>query len=122
MQKIILLLIFALLFAADVFAGAALGLARNGAYAGDGSGDIFIAFSTANGGAGQTKMGPLTALPNAEMDPLFKATVRASEEAISKALVAGRDMVSLRGQRVDAIKHNDLRRLLVEYGRLNKNH
>ncbi len=99
---------------------AALGLARNGSYAGDGSGDIFIAFSTANGSSGQTEIKHLQALPNAELDPLFVATVQATEEAIINALVAGRDMVGQLGHHVEAINHSDLRRLLAENGRLNQ--
>src|SRR5262249_15706377 len=53
---------------------AALGLARNGSTAGNGSGDLFLAFSTANPGAAKASgTAPLSMLPNARMDPLFEA-------------------------------------------------
>ncbi len=62
-----------------------LGLGRNGSYSGDGSGDIFIAFSTANPGAAVSQGLPhLTMLPNGQLDPLFLGTVQATEEAIIK--------------------------------------
>src|SRR5437879_6833643 len=65
-----------------------LGLGRNGSYSGDGSGDIFIAFSTANPGAAVSQGLPhLTMLPNGQLDPLFLATVQATEEAIINAIV-----------------------------------
>src|SRR3989304_1905136 len=68
---------------------AALGLARNGSVASNGSGDIFIAFSTANpGAAAPTGMASLAMLPNEEMNPLFEATVEATEEAVINARVA----------------------------------
>jgi D-aminopeptidase len=98
---------------------AALGLARNGSYAGNGSGDLFIAFSTANADA---------ALPNALntarylgeslLDALFRATVEGTEEAIVNALVAARDMRGQDGHRVLAIPHDELRAVLKRYNRL----
>jgi D-aminopeptidase len=97
---------------------AALGLARNGSYAGNGSGDLFIAFSTANDGAGQ--VGPMTlrALGNEQMDPLFLATVRAVEESIVNALVAAESMTGIRGAHVPAIDHRALQKALEQHGRL----
>jgi L-aminopeptidase/D-esterase-like protein len=98
---------------------AALGLARNGSVASNGSGDIFIAFSTANAAAGQA--GPatqVTVLSNDRMDGLFEATVEATEEAIVNALVAARDMRGDRGHLVKAIPHEELRDALKRYGRL----
>src|SRR5207248_8822971 len=65
---------------------ASLGLARTGSVSGNGSGDIFIAFSTANPNAGITSgLVTLTMLPNDEMNGLFEATVQATEEAIVSA-------------------------------------
>ena len=80
---------------------AALGLARTGSVAGNGSGDLFLAFSTANPRAGDGEgTVPLTMLPNDRMDPLFEATVGATEEAIVNALVAARTMTGFRGRTV----------------------
>jgi D-aminopeptidase len=98
---------------------AALGLARNGSIASNGSGDIFIAFSTANPEAGQS--GPamqLTMLSNDRMDGLLQATVEATEEAVVNALVAARDMRGDRGHLVKAMPHAELREALKRYGRL----
>jgi D-aminopeptidase len=97
---------------------AALGLARNGSYAGNGSGDLFIAFSTANDGVGQ--VGPMTvrALGHEQMDPLFLATVQAVEESIVNALVAAESMTGIRGAHVPAIDHRALQRALEQHGRL----
>mgnify|MGYP002631226684 CR=1 FL=1 len=100
---------------------AALGLARNGSYAGNGSGDIFIAFSTANEEASQS--GPASTvkmISNDEMDPLFLGTVQAAEEAIINALVAAKDMIGKNGRTVKAISHKDLQKVMSLYNRLNK--
>jgi D-aminopeptidase len=100
---------------------AGLGVARMGGMAGNGSGDIFIAFSTANSRAGQA--GPnmsVTMLANENISPLFEATVLATEEAIVNALIAAEDMRGDRGHVVNAIDHEALRRLLREYHRLDR--
>ncbi|MDZ7644993.1 MAG: P1 family peptidase [Woeseiaceae bacterium] len=98
---------------------AALGLARDGGVAGNGSGDIFIAFSTANEAATQSGAAvEVTMLTNDNLSPLFQGTVEATEEAIINALVAGRDMTGNRGNMVHAIDHADLQRVLREYNRL----
>jgi D-aminopeptidase len=98
---------------------AALGLARTGSVAGNGSGDLFLAFSTANPHAGDSE-GPvaLTMLPNDRMDPLFEATVGATEEAIVNALVAARTMTGFRGRTVRALPHDRLRDILQRHRRL----
>jgi D-aminopeptidase len=98
---------------------AAMGLARNGSYAGNGSGDIFLAFSTANEAADQTKAANLRALGNEQMDPLFLATAQAVEESIINALIAGETMVGVNDTKVAAIDHQALQKILKEYGRLN---
>ena len=68
-----------------------LGLGRNGSISGNGSGDIFIAFSTANSGAAAAgHVVDLKMLPNDSLDPVFRATVEATEEAIVNAMVAAR--------------------------------
>jgi L-aminopeptidase/D-esterase-like protein len=93
---------------------AALGLARNGSYSGNGSGDIFIAFSTANE-TNQVAMSSLTALGNDQMDPLFLATVQAVEESIINAMIAAEPMTGYDGHKVAAIDHQQLIKLLKEH-------
>ena len=100
---------------------AALGLSRTGSYAGNGSGDIFIAFSTANEAANQANSDVfLDTLSNEDMNPLFIATIQAVEEAITNALIAGRDMTGNRGNTVSAIDHEQLKTILREYNRLSE--
>ncbi len=100
----------------------ALGIGRNGSIAGNGSGDIFIAFSTANPGASEIDHGPvdLKMLPNDSMDALFAATVQATEEAIVNAMVAATDMTGIDGHHVRALPHDELRAVLARYNRLAK--
>jgi D-aminopeptidase len=70
-----------------------LGLGRDGSFSGDGSGDIFIALSTANPGAASSKgIRQLTMLPNESLNPLFLAIVQATEEAVINAMVAAETM------------------------------
>jgi D-aminopeptidase len=97
-----------------------LGLGRLGSISGDGSGDIFIAFSTANVGAGleQKKVVTLQMLPNDRMDALFEATVQATEEAVVNALVAARTMTGADRHTVEALPHDRLREVLKKYNRL----
>jgi len=96
-----------------------LGLGRNGSISGDGSGDIFIAFSTANSGAATSDhVVDLKMLPNDSLDPVFRATVEATEEAIINAMVAARDMVGVDDHRVIALPHEALRAVLKKYNRL----
>jgi D-aminopeptidase len=99
---------------------AALGLARNGSYSGNGSGDLFIAFSTANDGAGMNRTATITALGHTQMDALFLATVQAVEESIVNALVAAKTMTGIGGTRVPALDHAQLRAILERHGRLLK--
>ena len=96
-----------------------LGLARNGSISGNGSGDIFIAFSTANPGAAKTAGPvPLTMIPNDEMNPLFEATVDATEEAVINAMVGAETMTGADGHKVLALPHDHLREILRKYNRL----
>ena len=100
---------------------ASLGLGRNGSYSGDGSGDIFIAFSTANPGAAETKdLHHLTMLPNDQIDPLFLATVQATEEAVINAMIAAETMTGINNRTVIALPHDRLREVLKKYNRLEK--
>ena len=98
---------------------AALGLGRDGSFSGDGSGDLFVAFSTANPGAGKpTGLHQLSMLANDELDPVFLATVQATEEAIINALVAAEDMTGINDKKVIALPHDRLREVLKQYNRL----
>jgi L-aminopeptidase/D-esterase-like protein len=98
---------------------AALGLARSGSTSGNGSGDLFIAFSTANAAAAAATTGTpqLAIVPNDQMNPLFEATVQAVDEAIVNALVAARTMTGLGGRTIEALPHDRLTAILKKYGR-----
>jgi L-aminopeptidase/D-esterase-like protein len=96
-----------------------LGLGRDGSYSGNGSGDIFIAFSTANSGAWDPKgVKTIAMLPNAELEPVFLATVQAVEEAVVNAMIAAETMVGINNRKVLAIPHDQLRAVLKKYNRL----
>ena len=98
-----------------------LGLGRNGSISGNGSGDIFIAFSTANPDATRTDALPsLTMVPNDSLDDFFAATVEATEESIVNAMVAARDMTGADDHFVQALPHERLREVLARYNRLAK--
>ena len=98
---------------------ATLGLARTGTISGNGSGDIFIAFSTANPGAWTpTGIRHLEMVPNDQMDPIFEAVVEAAEEAIVNAMVGAESMTGIDGHTVEALPHEKLRQVLQQYNRL----
>ena len=98
---------------------ASLGLARVGSVSGNGSGDIFIAFSTANPDAARPgKLTRVEMLPLDRMDPLFEATVQATEEAIVNALVAAETMRGINDREVIALPHDRLQQVLTKYNRL----
>jgi L-aminopeptidase/D-esterase-like protein len=98
-----------------------LGIGVVGGRGGNSSGDIFIAFSTANPEAGKTSgTAGLTMLPNERMNPLFNATAQAVEEAIVNALVAAETMTGINGNTVYALPHDRLREALKKYNRLVK--
>ena len=92
---------------------ASLGLARTGSVSGNGSGDLFIAFSTANPHAADSSPPTRTieTMPNDLMDPLFTATVEATEEAIINALVDNHDMTGRDDHKVPALPHDRLREI-----------
>ena len=99
----------------------ALGLARNGSYGGNGSGDIFLAFSTANPGAISSHgLRQVTMLPNDSLDPVFLATVQATEEAVINAMIAAKTMTGINDRTVIALPHDRLREVLKKYNRLAK--
>ena len=93
-----------------------MGLAKVGSYAGNLSGDIFIAFSTANT-ITQEKLVDLKMLANDHMDPLFRATVEATEEAILNALTAAETMTGIDDTTVYRLPHDQLQALMTKYGR-----
>lgn len=96
-----------------------MGIAKVGGYASNGSGDIFIAFSTANSGASnREEKQKLEMLPNDQMSSLFLATVQATEEAIINALIAADTMIGINGNTVYSIPHNRLIKALKKYNRL----
>jgi len=98
-----------------------LGLGRNGSFASDGSGDIFIAFSTANPGVkGAKGPHPLVMLPNQRLNPIFLATVEATEEAVVNAMVAAKTMKGINDHEVIGLPHDRLREVLKKYNRLVK--
>jgi L-aminopeptidase/D-esterase-like protein len=97
---------------------AALGLARTGSVSGNGSGDIFLAFSTANPHADK-EPGPNTVkvVSNERISPLFSATVEATEEAIVNAMVGAKTMTGIDGHTVIALPHDQLQQVLKKYNR-----
>ena len=98
---------------------AALGLARTGSVAGNGSGDLFVAFSIANAKVGDKEgTTALQMLPNDRMGPLFEATVGATEEAIINALVAGRTMRGIDGHEVLGLPVVKVQEILRRHGLL----
>jgi L-aminopeptidase/D-esterase-like protein len=98
-----------------------LGLGRNGSFAADGSGDIFIAFSTANPGVfGASGVRSLSMLPNQRLNPVFLATVQATEEAVINAMVAAPTMKGINGVEVIGLPHERLQEVLKKYNRLAK--
>ena len=98
---------------------AALGLARVGGDGHNSSGDIFIAFSTANPEAAKTDgVATLKMLPNERINRIFRATANATEEAIANALVAAETMTGINGNTAYALPHDRLRQVLKKYGRL----
>lgn len=97
-----------------------LGLARTGAISGNGSGDLFIAFSTANPGAANPDQvtRSVETVPNDRMDPIFIGVVEATEEAVVNALIDNQSMTGRDNHHVDALPHDRVRKLLRKYHRL----
>ncbi|MBI3694273.1 MAG: P1 family peptidase [Acidobacteria bacterium] len=98
---------------------ATMGLARTGSTSGNSSGDIFLAFSTANSDAANpAKTVALQMLPNNLMNPLFAATAEAVEEAILNAMVTAETMTGNNGNRVIALPHDRLQQAMKKYNRI----
>ena len=100
-----------------------LGLGRLGSIAGEGSGDIFVAFSTANPGLRSSDPGPgprpIQMYSNDLLNPLFAAATQATEEAVVNAMVAAETMEGADGVRVPRLPHAELQAALRKYNRLN---
>lgn len=101
---------------------ATMGLARTGAISGNGSGDIFIAFSTANAKAAAEAARPVSVamLTNDALNPIFEAAVQATEEAIVNALLGAETMTGYGGATVTALPHRELVDLLRRHNRLTR--
>jgi D-aminopeptidase len=101
---------------------ASLGLARTGSISGNGSGDLFIAFSTANPNVANPDQitHSIQTIPNDLLDPIFSGVVQATEEAIMNALVDNQTMTGANSHRVDALPHDRLREILKKYDRLSQ--
>jgi L-aminopeptidase/D-esterase-like protein len=96
-----------------------MGIAATGGQGENSSGDIFLAFSTANPEAAKTTgTAQLTMLPNERINPLLAAVIHATEEAIVNAMVAAETMTGIDGNTVYAIPHDRLREILRKYNRL----
>ncbi|MGB4772837.1 MAG: P1 family peptidase [Chitinophagaceae bacterium] len=96
-----------------------LGIGAVGGYGQNGSGDIFIAFSTANTNAFQREaFSNAVILPNDEINPLFEATAQATEEAIVNALVAAETMEGINGNKSFALPHQKVVDILKKYNRI----
>jgi D-aminopeptidase len=98
-----------------------LGIGRTGGMGENSSGDLMLAFSTANPGAvSAKKTATVQMLQNDEIDPFFEATEEATEEAIVNALVAAKTMTGANGITVPALPHDKLQQILRKYGRFNE--
>ncbi len=96
-----------------------LGIGNVGGYGMNGSGDIFIAFSTANTNVFQRNdFAKVELLPNDLINPLFEATVQATEEAIINAMVAAETMEGVNGNKSYALPHKSVIDLLKKYNRI----
>lgn len=97
----------------------AVGIGRLGGYVSDSSGDIFIAFSTANqGAANRVQNQKIEMLPNDQMSPLFEATVQATEESIINALLAAKTMTGKNGTKIYELPEDRLLQIMKKYNRI----
>jgi L-aminopeptidase/D-esterase-like protein len=96
-----------------------LGMGRLGSFAGNGSGDLFLAFSTANAGAAKPDGTPaLVMLPNDRIDPLFGATIDATEEAVVNAMLGAQTMTGADGIRVFGLPGDRVVAAMKKYNRM----
>jgi len=102
---------------------ATLGMARTGSMGGNGSGDIFLAFSTANADAAhgdENGVSKIQTLSNDHLDPLLASSALATEEAIINSMVAAVDMKGHKDFDVKALPHEKVKDVLRQYIRLNQ--
>src|SRR5881296_1619293 len=94
-----------------------LGLARTGTISSNGSGDLFIAFSTANPNVVNPDQvtHQVQTIPNDLMDPLFAGVVQATEEAVVNALIDNQSMTGRDNHRVEALPHDRLREIMKHF-------
>lgn len=97
---------------------ATLGLGRTGSISGNGSGDLFLAFSTANHEIKSEGRTEIEMLGNDSLDPIFEATVEATEEAITNAMVGAKTMIGIDNHKVIGLPHDKLVEVLRKYNRL----
>ncbi|MFK0278516.1 P1 family peptidase [Ensifer sp. NPDC090286] len=100
---------------------AALGLGRLGSFSGNGSGDLIVSFSTTatvNDVSDEEAVGG-EVLATGKIDPVFKATVEATEEAVVNSLVAADTMTGANGYTLFGLPHADLKTILGQFGRSN---
>ena len=96
-----------------------LGISRVGGFGSNGSGDIFITFSTANPGAfNREEIRNINFLPNDLMNPFLSATAQATEEAIVNALISAETMTGINNNTVYNLPHDRLKNILKKYNRL----
>lgn len=97
----------------------ALGVGRTGGTGGNGSGDIFIAFSTANPNAAAARdTARVTIVSNGAISPPFAATIQATEEAILNAMLQAETMTGANYLRVNALPADRVVEILRRYGRI----
>jgi D-aminopeptidase len=97
-----------------------LGIAKMGGIGGNGSGDIFLAFSTANKNAfDRNKEENVQLYPNDKIGVLFDATIQATEEAILNAMIAAETMEGINGNKAYALPHDKVIEILKKYNRIN---
>jgi Asp-tRNA(Asn)/Glu-tRNA(Gln) amidotransferase A subunit family amidase/L-aminopeptidase/D-esterase-like protein len=96
-----------------------LGIGRSGAVSGHGSGDIFLAFSTANESAhhDEGRLAAAEFVPNALLDSTFEAVIQAVDEAILNSLFANTTMTGINGTVIHALPHQQVNAILEEYNR-----
>jgi len=103
----------------DLAKRAALGLARTGASSREGSGDIIIAFSTANvvPYASDQRTFQVTEMDRAYLNPIFVAAIESTDEAVINAMLASYTMVGRDGDTIYALPHDRVMQLMHRYGR-----
>lgn len=95
-----------------------MGLGHLGSWASNFSGDLFLAFSTANHNASQSDTATIATWPNERMDPLFRAVIEATEEAVVNAMLAAETMVGANGVRVTGLPGSLVVDALKKAGRM----